>query len=64
DAVRIVNAENLSSVVMTLLNDQPEREALGRRAAQTLESQRGATQFTMQRLSNLLADPEAEQNRA
>lgn len=54
DAVRIVTADQLSSVIMTLLNNKPERDALGRRAAETLESQRGATQFIMQKLSTLL----------
>jgi 3-deoxy-D-manno-octulosonic-acid transferase len=64
DAVRIVTAGDLSSVVMTLLNDKPGRDALGRRAAETLDSQRGATQFTMQKLSTLLAHQLVEANHA
>jgi 3-deoxy-D-manno-octulosonic-acid transferase len=53
DAVRVVRPDELTTVIELLANET-ERRALGRRAAQTLESQRGATRFTLQKLRVLL----------
>jgi 3-deoxy-D-manno-octulosonic-acid transferase len=55
DAVRIVGPAELPLMLMQLLSDDAERQALGRRAAETLQSQRGATQKTLTELKKLLA---------
>jgi 3-deoxy-D-manno-octulosonic-acid transferase len=55
DAVRVVSQSELSSAFLELLADESQRRELGRRAAETLESQRGATQRTLQKLRALLA---------
>ena len=54
DAVRIVTPADLSRAFTTLLANKAERGALGHRALETLHSQGGATQFTMQQLHGLL----------
>ena len=54
DAVRVVNPSDLSSVFLELLANETLRTELGHRAAETLASQRGATQFTLQKLRELL----------
>jgi 3-deoxy-D-manno-octulosonic-acid transferase len=54
DAVRVVNPASLNQAFTELLANQAERLALGRRALETLHSQRGATQFTMDQLDALL----------
>lgn len=54
DAVRIVSPADLSRAITDLLANDNQRLALGRRALETLQSQRGATQFTMDQLHNLL----------
>lgn len=54
DAVRIVTPADLSPAFTALLANKAERGALGRRALETLHSQGGATQFTMQQLRGLL----------
>jgi len=54
DAVRIVGPAEMPLVFMELLADEKERAQLGRRAAETLESQRGATRFTMEKLKALV----------
>jgi 3-deoxy-D-manno-octulosonic-acid transferase len=54
DAVRIVDRETLSRTIADLLANDSERRALGERALQTLQSQRGATQFTLEQLRPLL----------
>ncbi len=54
DAVRIVSPTDLSRTLTDLLADEAERLALGRRALETLHSQRGATQFTMDQFRSLL----------
>lgn len=56
DAVRIVGVSELPLTLMQLLENDAERRALGRRAKETMESQRGATQRTMEALKALLAD--------
>ncbi|MCU1270966.1 MAG: Three-deoxy-D-manno-octulosonic-acid transferase-like protein [Acidobacteriaceae bacterium] len=54
DAVRIVHPSDLDHVMVGLLKNDADRRALGRRAFETLQSQRGATQFTMEKLRTLL----------
>ena len=54
DAVRIVGPAELPLVLMELIASPAERESLGRRAAETLQSQMGATERTVQALAKLL----------
>ena len=54
DAVRVVGPAEFPLVLMDLLADQAERIALGGRGAQTLQSQMGATEKTLQALGRLL----------
>jgi hypothetical protein len=44
---------------MELISNEAERKALGRRAAETLRSQAGATEKTLAALERLLAPAEA-----
>ena len=62
DAVRMVRGfrvgnvkGNLTEVVLQLLENTSEREALGRRAAEVLRSQTGATARTVEALQRLMA---------
>jgi 3-deoxy-D-manno-octulosonic-acid transferase len=55
DAVRVVGPAELPLVLMELIADPIERAELGRRAAETLRAQMGATQRTVQALEKLLA---------
>ena len=57
DAVRVVNSSELPSAFLELLGDAALRRELGRRASETLASQRGATKLTLQQLQKLLAPP-------
>jgi 3-deoxy-D-manno-octulosonic-acid transferase len=59
DAVRIVGPAELPLVLMELISNDAERQALGRRAAETLRSQAGATEKTLAALERLLAPAEA-----
>jgi 3-deoxy-D-manno-octulosonic-acid transferase len=59
DAVRIVGPAELPLVLMELISNDAERTALGRRAAETLRSQAGATEKTLAALEKLLAPSEA-----
>ena len=59
DAVRIVGPAELPLVLMELISNDAERRALGRRAAETLRSQAGATEKTLAALERLLAPAEA-----
>ncbi len=54
DAVRVVGPAELRGVFMDLLSNERERVALGRRGAQTLRSQLGATDRTVAALEKLL----------
>ena len=56
DAVRIVGPAELPLVLMELLSNDAERTALGRRAAETLHSQMGATQRTVEAIDKLMAN--------
>lgn len=60
DAVRVVGPAELPLAFMELLSDDAGRIALGRRGAETLQSQTGATQRTLEALQKLLksATPE------
>lgn len=55
DAVRVVRPEELSSALLELCSQEEKRTVLGRRAAETLNSQTGATQRTLDALQSLLA---------
>ena len=55
DAVRVVGPAELPLAFMELISNPAERAALGRRAVETLQSQMGATQRTVQALEKLLA---------
>ena|ERR1700675_983668 len=55
DAVRIVGPAELPLVLMELISNDAERLALGRRAAETLRSQAGATEKTLVAVEKLLA---------
>ena len=54
DAVRVVGPAEFPLVLMDLLSNQAERIALGRRGAETLQSQMGATARTVEALEKLL----------
>ena len=55
NAIRVVDPADLPLAFMELISNRAERVALGRRAAETLQAQMGATQRTMQALESLLA---------
>ncbi len=57
DAVRIVGPAELPLVLLELLANDSERRALGQRAAETMQSQVGATARTAGALQELLARP-------
>ena len=59
DAVRVITPDTLTQSILDLLANETERHALGRRAAATLRSQQGATDFAVTKLKALLAIPEA-----
>jgi 3-deoxy-D-manno-octulosonic-acid transferase len=54
DAVRVVGPAEFPVVLMDLLSIEGERTALGRRGAETLRSQMGATEKTLRALEELL----------
>jgi 3-deoxy-D-manno-octulosonic-acid transferase len=60
DAVRIVGPAELPLVLMELISNDAERQALGRRAAETLRSQAGATEKTLAALEKLITSAETE----
>jgi 3-deoxy-D-manno-octulosonic-acid transferase len=55
DAVRIAVKEDLTAVLIELLDDRIAAEAMGARAKQVFASQAGATERTVQALQELLA---------
>ena len=55
DAVRIVGLAELPLTLMHLLENDEERQALGRRAQETIQSQMGATLRAVEELKNLIA---------
>ncbi len=54
DGVRVAGPADFPLVLMELLSDEAERVALGRHAAETLRTQTGATQRTLQALERLV----------
>jgi 3-deoxy-D-manno-octulosonic-acid transferase len=54
DAVRVVGPAEFPLTLMDLISKPEERAALGRRAAETLRSQTGATERTLSELQKLL----------
>ena len=54
NAVRVVGAAEFPLVLMDLLSNEDERVALGRRGAEPLRSQLGATERTLRALEQLL----------
>jgi 3-deoxy-D-manno-octulosonic-acid transferase len=54
DAIRVVGAAEFPLVLMDLLSNEADRIALGRRGAETLRSQMGATEKTLRALEQLL----------
>jgi 3-deoxy-D-manno-octulosonic-acid transferase len=57
DAVRIVGPAELPLVLLELLTNDEERRAVGKRAAETMRSQVGATARTAGELQDLMAQP-------
>jgi 3-deoxy-D-manno-octulosonic-acid transferase len=57
DALRVVTPLSLTPTVLQLLDNDKERETLGRRAGDVLHSQQGATQKTVDALLGLLQAP-------
>jgi 3-deoxy-D-manno-octulosonic-acid transferase len=57
EAVRVVGPAEFPLVLMDLLSNEADRVALGRRAAETLRSQMGATERTVKALERLLELP-------
>jgi 3-deoxy-D-manno-octulosonic-acid transferase len=57
DAVRIAGPAELPLMLLELLANDAERAALGKRAAETIRSQTGATLRTVAALQELLARP-------
>ncbi len=55
NALRVVGLAELPLTLMELLANDSERAALGRRAAETMKSQTGATLRTIEALEKLLA---------
>jgi 3-deoxy-D-manno-octulosonic-acid transferase len=63
DAVRIVDCSRFSYAVMSLLSSENDRRALGRRAFDTFQSQRGATELTIAKIRELLPTSVEEAHR-
>jgi 3-deoxy-D-manno-octulosonic-acid transferase len=60
DAVRMVELADIATEFLRLLSSDAERKTLGQRAAETLRSQQGATEFALAQLRALLADSSRE----
>ena len=60
DAVRVASPEGFGAILMRLLADAAERAALGQRAAETMKSQIGATDRTLEALASLITGNEAK----
>jgi len=57
DAVRVVTPDQLGATFLGLLAADAERQKMGQRAAEVVESQRGATGRTLNELKTLMARP-------
>ena len=60
DAVRVVGPAEFPLQLMELLGNEAERKALGQRAAELLNQQRGATDTVLEQLKKLLAPIRSE----
>jgi len=60
DAVRVVTPHGLAATLLALLAGDAERQKMGKWARDVLESQRGATQRTLNELKALMARPAHE----
>jgi len=60
DAVRVVTPDQLGRTLLSLLDADTERQNMGKRARDVLESQRGATRRTLNELKTLMARPAHE----
>jgi 3-deoxy-D-manno-octulosonic-acid transferase len=56
-AVKVVGLETFAGELLRLLDDAAARQELGRRAAEVVKQQRGATERTLAELEKLLAAP-------
>ncbi len=56
DALRVVTPQSLTATVLQLLENDHDREVLGRRAAEVVRSQQGATQRTVNALLEMLPE--------
>jgi len=56
-AVKVVTSETLAGELRRLLDDAGARQELGRRAAEVVRQQRGATERTLNELDKLLTVP-------
>jgi len=56
DALRVVTPQSLTATVLQLLENDHDREVLGRRAAEVMRSQRGATERTVNALLEMLPE--------
>jgi len=56
-AVKVVTSETLAGELLRLLDDADARQELGRRAAEVVRQQRGATERTLRELEKLLTVP-------
>jgi len=59
-AVKVVSPERFAGELLRLLDDAPARHELGRRAAEVVRQQRGATERTLDALQRLLATPQRQ----
>ena len=64
DAARVVSAAELTLLLMELISNPAARAELGRRGAETLRSQTGATSRTADALEGLLLPAASDQIRA
>jgi hypothetical protein len=55
--VRVVGLAELPLVFLELIENEPERAAMGRNALAALDSQRGATERTVCLLADLMRQP-------
>ena len=58
-AVRVVSPASIAAAFLELLADDVQRSTLGRRAAETLRSQQGATQLTLSKMREVVGAHEA-----
>ena len=59
-AVKVVSPETFAGELLRLLDNENARQQLGRRAAEVVRQQRGATERTLDELEKLIAIPERQ----